>query len=224
MQNEVKSDKRKPKGPIKFQVSLNEEQKECKSTILNNKITVIKGQAGSGKSLVAAQVALDLLFRKEVEKIILTRPAVTSGEEIGFLPGSKDDKLAPYTAAIYDNMYRLYGKEKIEKDIAEGHIEVIPLAFMRGRNLTNCVVVVDESQNISHRQMELLLGRICQGTRMILCGDNAQIDLRDKKQSGFHFICNNFTNIPGFAVVTLKTNHRDPIVEDLLKIYKEHSD
>lgn len=224
MQSEVKYERKKPKGPIKFQVSLNEEQKECKNTILNNKITVIKGQAGSGKSLVAAQVALDLLFRKEVEKIILTRPAVTSGEEIGFLPGSKDDKLAPYTAAIYDNMYRLYGKEKIEKDIAEGRIEVIPLAFMRGRNLTNCVVVVDEGQNISHRQMELLLGRICQGTRMIICGDNAQIDLRDKKQSGFHFICSSFANIPGFSVVTLKTNHRDPIVEDLLKIYKEHSD
>jgi len=224
MQNEVKLDKRRPKGQIKFHVTLNEEQKRCKETIIGNKITVVRGQAGSGKSLVAAQAALDLLFRREVEKVILTRPAVTSGEEIGYLPGDKDAKLAPYTAAIYDNMFRLYGKEKIEKDIADGKIEVIPLAFMRGRNFTNCVVVVDESQNITHRQMELLLGRICNGAKMILCGDNAQIDLKDKKQSGFNFICNNFTNIPGFAVVTLKTNHRDPIVENLLTIYKEHSD
>jgi len=214
--------KRKPKNPIKFSVQLNEEQKQAKEVILNSKITVIKGQAGSGKSLVAAQVALDLLFRREVEKVILTRPAVTSGEDIGFLPGSKEDKLAPYTAAIYDNMYRLYNKEKIDKCVLDGQIEVIPLAFMRGRNLTNCCVVVDEGQNITHRQMELLLGRICNGTKMIICGDIQQIDLRDKKLSGFNFISTNFKEVNGFSVVTLKTNHRDPIVEQILEIYKAH--
>jgi len=223
MENQPVSQKRKPKNPIKFQVTLNEEQKETKAAILNNKITVVKGQAGSGKS-VAAQVALDLLFRREVEKIILTRPAVTSGEEIGYLPGDKDAKLAPYTAAIYDNMYRLYSKEKIDKEITEGRIEVIPLAFMRGRNLTNSCVVVDEAQNITHRQMELLLGRICIGTKMIVCGDVSQIDLKDRKMSGFQFLCTNFKEVPGFEVITLKKNHRDPIVEDILKIYKEHLD
>jgi phosphate starvation-inducible PhoH-like protein len=222
MTNTSSSAKRQPKNPIKFQVQLNEEQKEAKQVILNNKITVLKGQAGSGKSLIAAQVALDLLFRREVEKIILTRPAVTSGEEIGYLPGDKDAKLAPYTAAIYDNMYRLYSKEKIDKEISEGNIEVIPLAFMRGRNLTNCCVVVDEGQNITHRQMELVLGRMCQGSKMIICGDIAQIDLKDKKASGFNFICTNFKEVPGFSVVTLKTNHRDPIVEYILEIYKQH--
>jgi phosphate starvation-inducible PhoH-like protein len=217
-----KSAKRRPKNDIKFQVQLNEEQKEAKLVILSSKITVLRGQAGSGKSLVAAQVALDLLFRREVDKVILTRPAVTSGEDIGFLPGSKDDKLAPYTAAIYDNMYRLYTREKIDKEISEGKIEVIPLAFMRGRNLSNCCVVVDEGQNITHKQMELLLGRMCNGARMIICGDLAQIDLKDKKLSGFNFICTNFKEVPGFEVVTLKTNHRDPIVEQILEIYKAH--
>ena len=217
-----KSAKRRPKNEIRFQVQLNEEQKEAKLVILSNKITVLRGQAGSGKSLVAAQVALDLLFRREVNKVILTRPAVTSGEDIGFLPGSKDDKLAPYTAAIYDNMYRLYNKEKIDKEISEGNIEVLPLAFMRGRNLSNCCVVVDEGQNITHKQMELLLGRMCQGSKMIICGDISQIDLRDKKLSGFNFICTNFKEVPGFEVVTLKTNHRDPIVEQILEIYKAH--
>jgi phosphate starvation-inducible PhoH-like protein len=221
MTNTSSTSKRQPKNPIRFQVQLNEEQKEAKQIILNNKITVLKGQAGSGKSLIAAQVALDLLFRREVEKIILTRPAVTSGEEIGYLPGDKDAKLAPYTAAIYDNMYRLYSKDKIDKEIMEGNIEVIPLAFMRGRNLTNCCVVVDEGQNITAQQMELVLGRICSGTKMVICGDNAQIDLRDKKQSGFNFICTNFKEVPGFSVVTLKTNHRDPIVEQILEIYKQ---
>jgi phosphate starvation-inducible PhoH-like protein len=222
MTNTSSSAKRQPKNPIRFQVQLNEEQKDAKQVILNSKITVLRGQAGSGKSLIAAQVALDLLFRKEVEKIILTRPAVTSGEEIGYLPGDKDAKLAPYTAAIYDNMYRLYSKDKIDKEISEGNIEVIPLAFMRGRNLTNCCVVVDEGQNITHRQMELVLGRMCHGSRMIICGDVAQIDLKDKKLSGFNFICTNFKEVPGFSVITLKTNHRDPIVERILEIYKAH--
>jgi phosphate starvation-inducible PhoH-like protein len=222
MTNTNSSTKKRPKNPIKFSVQLNEEQKQAKDTILNSKITVIKGQAGSGKSLVAAQVALDLLFSRQVERVILTRPAVTSGEEIGFLPGSKEDKLAPYTAAIYDNMYRLYNKEKIDKCVLDGQIEVIPLAFMRGRNLTNCCVVVDEGQNITHRQMELLLGRICNGTKMIVCGDVQQIDLKDKKLSGFNFISTNFKEVNGFSVVTLKTNHRDPIVEQILEIYKAH--
>lgn len=216
--------KKKPKNPIKFQVTLNEEQKAAKSVILENKITVLKGGAGSGKSMVAAQVALDLLFTHQVEKIILTRPAVTSGEELGFMPGDKDAKLAPYTAAIYDNMYRLYSKDKIDRELAEGHIEVIPVAFMRGRNLSNCCVVVDEGQNITHRQMELILGRLCEGSKMIICGDTAQVDLKDRKQSGFAFICNNLTAVKGFSVVTLKTNHRDPIVEELLKIYNDHRD
>jgi phosphate starvation-inducible PhoH-like protein len=136
--------KSKPKNPIKFSITLNSEQKEAKEKILASKITFLKGQAGSGKSLLAAQIALDLLFKKEVEKIILTRPVVTAGEEIGFLPGDKDAKLAPYTAAIYDNMYRLYNKEKIDKEISEGNIEVVPIGFMRGRNFSDCLVVIDE--------------------------------------------------------------------------------
>lgn len=217
--NEVSEGKRKLKNPIKFLVQLNEEQKVAKQIIYDNKIIVIKGQAGSGKSLVAAQAALDLLFKKEVEKVILSRPAVNAGEELGFMPGDKDAKLAPYTATIFDQMYRLYSKEKVDKELMDGNIEVIPLAFMRGRNFTNCCVVVDEGQNITSRQMELLLGRICVGTKMIICGDNSQIDLKDTKQSGFHFLCTNFNDVPGFKVVTLKTNHRDPIVEDILGVY-----
>jgi phosphate starvation-inducible PhoH-like protein len=216
--------KRKPKGPIKFQIVLTEEQKQAKAIVLNNTITVLKGSAGSGKSMVAAQVALDLLFRKEVQKIVLTRPAVTSGEDIGYLPGDKDAKLAPYTAAIYDNMYRLYRKDIIDKHIQEGNIEVIPLAFMRGRNLSDCLVVVDEAQNVTHRQMELLLGRLCTGARMVLCGDTAQIDLKDRKQSGFDFVSKHLVNIPGFGVVNLKTNHRHEIVEPILKVYSEYRD
>lgn len=217
-------DKKKPKNPIKFNIVLNEEQKEAKKHILEDTIIVLKGMAGSGKSMVAAQVALDLLFKKEIEKIVITRPTVTSGEDVGFLPGGIDDKLAPFTAPVYDNMYRIYNKEKIDKCLQEGLIEVIPLAFMRGRNLSNCCVVVDEAQNITHRQMELLLGRLCNGSKMIICGDSAQIDLKDKKTSGFDFICKNLKDVPGFSVITLKTNHRHPIVENIVNIYHEYRD
>lgn len=218
------SEVKRPKNSIKFQIPLNEEQKHAKSVILENTITVLRGQAGSGKSMLASQVALDLLFTKQVEKIILTRPAVNSGEEIGFLPGDKDAKLAPYTAAIYDNMYRLYNKDKVDKELSLGHIEVIPLGFMRGRNLSNCCVVVDEGQNITHKQMELLLSRICNGSKMIICGDQHQVDLKNKKESGFDFICKHFDSIPKFSVYTLKQNHRDPIVEEILKVYKQYED
>lgn len=212
-------EKRKLKNPIKFQIQLNEEQRQAKAIILNSKISVVKGGAGSGKSMLAAQIALDMLFTGQVEKIILTRPTVTAGEEIGFMPGNIDAKLAPYTSAIYDNMYRLYCKEKIDACIAEGKIEVIPFAFMRGRNFSECIVVVDEGQNVTDRQMKLLLGRLCIGSKMIICGDVQQTDLKDPKQSGFHFICKNLVGIEGFSLVTLKVNHRDPIVEKILEVY-----
>lgn len=135
---------------------------------------------------------------------------------------SKDDKLAPYIAPLYEGMVRIYSKELIDKRIQEGVIEVIPLGFIRGVNFSNCVVVVDEAQNITSSQMQLLLGRLCTGAKMILCGDMAQVDLKDKKQSGFDFICKYLKDIPGFSVVTLLTNHRDPIVEEILKIYDQY--
>ena len=218
------SNSRKPKGPIKFQIQLNEEQRLAKQVILDNTVTILKGQAGSGKSLLAAQVALDMLFKKDIDKVIITRPTVEAAASIGFLPGSKEDKLAPFTAPVFDNMYRLYNKEKIDKLVEEGKIEICPLGFMRGRNFSDCLVLVDESQNITHDQMRLVLGRICKGSKMILCGDSSQIDLKEKKTSGFDFICKNFTDVPKFAVVVLKQNHRDPIVEAILKVYKQYED
>jgi phosphate starvation-inducible PhoH-like protein len=166
---EVFKEKRKPKGPIKFNIQLNEEQKRAKELILTSTITVLRGKAGSGKSMLAANIALDLLFKKDIEKIIITRPTVVAGEDIGYLPGDVNEKLAPFTAPVYENMHRLYNKEKIEKCIAEGEIEIVPVSFMRGRNFTNCLVVVDEAQNLTDNQTELLLTRICSGSKMIFC-------------------------------------------------------
>ena len=218
--DEVFKEKRKPKNPIKFHITLNEEQKRAKEIILNSTISVLKGKAGSGKSLLAAQVALDLLFKRDVEKIIITRPTVIAGADIGFLPGDINQKLAPFTAPVYDNMHRLYEKEKIEKLVVEGEIDIIPVAFMRGRNFTNCLVIIDEAQNLTDSQMELILTRLCVGSKIIICGDASQIDLKDKKSSGFSFICQNMKEIEGFSVITLETNHRHPMVEKIIDIYK----
>jgi phosphate starvation-inducible PhoH-like protein len=217
---EVFKAKRKPKGPIKFSIQLNEEQKRAKEQILNNTVTVLKGKAGSGKSLLAANIALDLLFNKDIEKIIISRPTVVAGQDIGFLPGDVNEKLAPFTAPVYENMHRLYNKEKIEKCIAEGEIEIVPVSFMRGRNFTNCLVVIDEAQNLTDTQTELLLTRICHGSKMIFCGDAAQIDLKDRKQSGFDVVCKHMKEVPGFEVITLEKNHRHEIVEHILDVYK----
>jgi phosphate starvation-inducible PhoH-like protein len=217
---EVFKAKRKPKGPIKFNIQLNEEQKTAKSKILSNTVTILRGKAGSGKSLLAANVALDLLFSREIEKIIITRPTVVAGQDIGFLPGDVNEKLAPFTAPVYENMHRLYNKDKIEKCIADGEIEIVPVSFMRGRNFTDCLVVVDEAQNLTDNQTELLLTRICSGSKMIFCGDGAQIDLKDKKTSGFDVVCKHMKEVPGFEVVTLERNHRHPIVDDILEVYK----
>jgi phosphate starvation-inducible protein PhoH and related proteins len=216
----VFQEKRKPKGPIKFNIQLNEEQKRAKEQILYNTVTVLKGKAGSGKSLLAANIALDLLFSREIEKIIITRPTVVAGQDIGFLPGDVNEKLAPFTAPVYENMHRLYNKEKIEKCIADGEIEIVPVSFMRGRNFTNCLVVIDEAQNLTDTQMELLLTRICHGSKMVFCGDGAQIDLKDRKTSGFDVVCKHMKDVPGFEVITLEKNHRHEIVEYILDIYK----
>ena len=104
---EVFKEKRKPKGPIKFNIQLNEEQKIAKAKILVDTVTILRGKAGSGKSLLAANIALDMLFNKEIEKIIITRPTVVAGQDIGFLPGDVNEKLAPFTAPVYENMHRL---------------------------------------------------------------------------------------------------------------------
>jgi len=207
------------KTSIKFKVQLNEEQKAAKAIILLNDIVILQGKAGSGKSLLAAQVALDLLFTKAVDKIIITRPTVTAGEDLGYMPGNIDAKLAPYTAAIYDNIIKLAGIEKLESLIKENQIEIIPLGFMRGRNFDG-LVIVEEAQNIKDEQMEMLLTRLCIGAKMIMTGDVDQIDLRPKTASGFPFACEHLPALDGFSIVNLKANHRHPIVEKVLAIYK----
>ena len=219
-EDEIFKEKRKPKNPIRFKIQLNEEQKEAKAKILDNTITLLAGAAGSGKTLLACQIGLERLFMREVDKVIITRPTV-SKEEIGFLPGDLREKMDPWVQPIYQNMYLLYDKDKVEKHIQAGDIEIVPVSFMRGRTFVNSIVIVDEAQNVTHEQMEMIVTRIGKGSKMIICGDDHQVDLKQKRDSGFKFLYTAAKKIKGLAGITLKQNHRDDIVESLIDLYNE---
>lgn len=217
------SEKRKPKNPVKFNISLNEEQKQAKAEILENTVTLIKGQAGSGKTLLACQIALDMFFNRQIEKIIITRPNVASADEIGFLPGSMKEKMDPWLAPIYANLYMLYSATAIDKMVENQDIEILPFAFVRGRTFVNAAVIVDEAQNVNSTQTEMIVGRLGLDSKMIFCGDTAQIDLKNKKDSGIDFFKILESRVPGVKVITLYKNHRHPIVPEILDVYKEYS-
>jgi phosphate starvation-inducible protein PhoH and related proteins len=218
--DEVFREKRKPKNPIKFKITLNEEQKEAKAKILSNTLTLLAGKAGSGKTLLACQIALEKLFMKEAEKVIITRPTV-SKEDIGFLPGDLREKMDPWVQPIYQNMFALYDKVKIEKLIEDGQIEIVPVSFMRGRTFLDSIIIVDEAQNVTHEQMEMIVTRIGLRSKMIICGDDHQVDLKQRRDSGFRFLYTAARKIKNMVGVTLMQNHRDPIVDDLIEIYEE---
>lgn len=216
----IKKGRKQIKNKIHFNLSLNAEQKEVKANILRDTISVLTGKAGSGKTLLATQIALEHLFYREVERIIITRPTV-SNEDIGFLPGDIKEKMNPWVAPIHANMYMLYGKPKIEKLINENIIEIAPISFLRGRTFVNACVIVDEAQNVTKSQMEMILSRLGTNSKMLICGDVTQTDLKNKKDSGFPYLFNMVNSVPGLGVYELKTNHRHPIVDNILNYFEE---
>jgi phosphate starvation-inducible PhoH-like protein len=218
--DDVYRPKRIPKNPIKFKLQLNEEQKEAKAKILENTVTLLAGQAGSGKTLLACNIALDGLFRRMYDKVIITRPTV-SKEEIGFLPGDLREKMDPWVQPIYQNMFLLYDKVKVEKYIEDALIEIVPVSFMRGRTFVNSIVIVDEAQNVTHEQMEMIVTRLGKNSKMIVCGDTHQVDLKRKDESGFKFLYSGAKRIKNMESITLLTNNRDEIVQDLIDYYNE---
>lgn len=213
----------KPKGPIKFQLQLNEEQKIGKDVILNNAITILSGKAGSGKTLLACQVALDMLFKKTVKQIVITRPTV-SKEEIGFLPGDLHQKMEPWMQPIYANFYQLYNKEKVDKIIESGQVEIVPLAFMRGRTFLDSFIIVDEAQNCTNDQMEMITSRLGLRSKMVVCGDSQQVDLKYRGDSGFKFLLTAAKKIKDMDSLTLLQNHRHSVVDALLDAYTEFAE
>jgi len=219
------SDKKTIKGQIqKFQVSLTEEQKLAKSKILLKKITLLKGLAGTSKTFLAVNVALDLLFRKEVKKIVITRPFVYAEDgdaEVGILPGNIDDKLKGITNPVYDNMYKLTSKETIDKLIEEGVISVMPISFMRGETIDDAVLIIDEAQNCKLSAIYTALSRISETTKTIITGDPLQCDLKRKSDSGFNFFY--FLNqLNDFEIIELTEQHRSKLVNDITRLYIEY--
>ena len=207
------------KKGYRFLISLNEEQKKAKAEIYHNTISTIIGKAGSGKTLLACQIALHQLLEKAITKIIITRPTV-SKEDIGFLPGNVKEKMDPWVAPIYGNMYQLLRKERVDKMIHDNQIEIVPIYYMRGTTFLNSCVIVDECQNLDNQQTFMILQRIGQGSRMMFCGDSDQIDLRKQMDSGLAFL-SKITDVEGLHTIKLESNHRHPILDNLIPKYTE---
>jgi phosphate starvation-inducible PhoH-like protein len=161
-----------------------------------------------------------LLFKGEVENVYITRPVVTR-EEIGFLPGGIAEKLDPFLIPIYDCLRALYSDEnKIKQLFNDKIIDIAPIAFMRGRTVKNAVMIIDEAQNCQGEDLKMCLSRLGSGGKIIVCGDKAQIDLKHQNLSGLPFLTTLCGKIEGFTCVELLINHRDPIVDEILKHYE----
>ncbi len=210
-------EKTPPKGNIRFSISLSEEQKAAKTEILKHPFNFVVGKAGSGKTLLAVQVALDQVFKRQFNKIIITRPTIST-EDNGYLPGSEREKMEPWLVPIRSNMRKVYNKPDIlEKMEKEEKIELVSLAHFRGRTFDNAVVIVDEYQNLSKSQLAMCIGRLGKDSKMIFCGDSYQIDLRDKQHSAYHDMAKLANSSFVFKTV-LTDSHRHAAIDDLLEL------
>ena len=188
----------------------------------HNDIIFASGVAGTGKTYLAVCYAVMQLKKEEVEKIILTRPAVEAGESLGFLPGDMKDKVDPYLRPLYDALYDMLGVETVERLMEKQVIEVAPLAFMRGRTLNKAVVILDEAQNTTQAQMKMFLTRMGQNAQMIINGDITQIDLIRKEQSGLVQATQILKGIDRIAFVQMSSDDvvRHPLVQKIIERYE----
>lgn len=210
-------DKTPPKGNIRFSISLSPEQKKAKEQVICHAYSFILGQAGSGKTLLAVQIALDMFFKRQYEKIVITRPTIST-EDNGFLPGNEKEKLEPWLVPIMSNMRKVYNKQdKINKMVSEGDVELVSLTHFRGRTFDNSIVIVDEFQNLTKAQFRMAVGRIGKDSIMIFCGDTQQVDLRDPNYSAIHEVSKIKDSEHVFKVV-LNDNHRHKAIDDVLKL------
>lgn len=172
--------------------------------------------------MVAVYCAAKMLIEKKIDRIIITRPTV-SEEQLGYLPGDLEDKMDPWMAPIYENMNLCVGYEETKTLIENNTVQIKPLAYMRGQTFTNCAIIVDESQNVTHAQMEMLLGRLGRKSKMIICGDLRQKDLKRNQKSGLPFLLQVSKSVHEVGDIELITNHRHELVEKILDLYKEYT-
>jgi phosphate starvation-inducible PhoH-like protein len=213
-------EKTPPKTDIKYSITLSDEQKQAKSKIIETPFNFLLGQAGSGKTLLAVQIALDMFFKRQVNKIIRTRPTV-SNEDNGFLPGSLAEKMDPWLVPLRSNMRKVYSKPDIlDKMEKEENIELVSLAHFRGRTFDNAICIVDEFQNLTKQQLQMVLSRLGKDSLMILTGDKHQIDLKFKNDSAIHDV----PKIKGSRFVNeiiLTDNHRHEALTEILHLLNE---
>ena len=192
-------------------------------TIRHNHITLGIGPAGTGKTYLAVALAVAALKKKEVQRIILTRPAVEAGEKLGFLPGDMQDKVDPYLRPLYDGLYDMLGNETFQKYLTKGTIEVAPLAYMRGRTLNDSFIILDEAQNTTPEQMKMVLTRFGFGSKMVITGDITQIDLPGGKSSGLKDASKILKDVPGIGIVKFNDQDvvRHEIVGLIIKAYEK---
>ena len=213
-------EKTPPKNDIKFSISLSEEQKQAKQAILETPFNFIIGKAGSGKTLLAVQIALDMFFKRQIDKIIITRPTV-SNEDNGFLPGTLAEKMDPWLVPIRSNMRKVYNKPEIlDKMEKEEHIELVSLAHFRGRTFDNAVCSVDEFQNLTKQQLQMVLSRLGKDSIMILTGDRYQVDLKFNNDSAIHEVPK-IKHSKWVNEIILTDNHRHEALEEILNLLNE---
>ena len=183
------------------------------------------GPAGTGKSFLAVAMAVNALFQKQVSRIILTRPAVEAGERLGFLPGDLQDKVDPYLRPLYDALFDLVDNERVTKMLEKRIIEIAPLAFMRGRTLSDAFIILDEAQNTTSEQMKMFLTRIGFGSKTVVTGDKTQIDLPRGQKSGLKEAEQILANLEGieFIQFTDKDVVRHKLVQMIVRAYESHT-
>jgi phosphate starvation-inducible PhoH-like protein len=187
-----------------------------------NDLLFAVGPAGSGKTYTAVALAVKALKEKRVQKIILTRPAVEAGENLGFLPGDLKEKLDPYLQPLYDALEDMIPSKKLSAFIEEKIIQIAPLGFMRGRTLDNAFVILDEGQNTTESQLKMFLTRMGKSAKFIITGDVTQIDLPKNQKSGLKIALNLFENINGIKIISLNEEDvvRHPLVKTIIKVFK----
>lgn len=211
-----------PKGDVKFSVTLSDEQKAAKELILQKPINFVIGKAGSGKTMLAVQVALDMFFKRSVNKIVITRPTIST-EDNGFLPGTEKEKMEPWLVPIRSNMRKVYNKpEYLTKLETEDSIEWVSLTHFRGRTFENAVCIIDEFQNLTKQQLHMCLGRLGIGSTLIFTGDSQQIDLKYKNDSAFHEIPK-IEKSQYVNKITLLDNHRHKALDEIFRMLSEYS-
>ena len=207
--------KREYKNDIKYKITLNEEQKEAKRLIIDNQVVIITGRAGSGKSLVGAQCALDFLFKKQCEKVFVTRATIEVGNSLGFLPGGIEDKFNPYLEAFQENLTKCYDIVKITELIEAKKILTYPVQFIRGKTIDD-VLIVEEAQNLTKSQTLAILTRLGKTGKIIINGDLEQTDIRDNGRNGLDYVIDMSKRIDEIKWIKLKENHRSDLVGKIL--------